>query len=53
MNAYRLDDAAKIEIGDHSNTLRVEYLGQKKYVQIWLRQQEVLYCNKAYSQLQE
>ena len=53
VNAYRLGDAIAIEIGYQHHAPRAQELGQKKYVQILMRQQEVLYLNNQYSRLQE
>ena len=53
VNAYRLRDAIAIEIGYQHHAPRAQELGQKKYVEIWMRQQEVLYLNNQYSRLQE
>ena len=51
--AYGLRDVIVIEIGYQQHAPGAQEMGQKKYVEIWLRQQEVLYLDNAYSRLQE
>ena len=53
VNAYCLGDTVVVEAGYNLHLHRAECLGQNKYVNICLRQNEVLYRDNPYSRLQE
>ena len=53
MIVFRLGDAVIIEVGYQKHAPRAEVLGHNEYVQIRLRQQEVLYQDNPYLRLQE
>ena len=53
VSAYRVGDSVMIEFGYQKQCPSWMIMGQNKYVEITLRQQEVLYRDNKYSRLQE
>ena len=53
INAYRTGDSIAVELGYQKHSSVWEVLGQNKYVEIFLGQQETMYWDSPFSRLQE
>ena len=53
VESYRLGDSVAVEYGYQKHLPVWQFLGQHKYVDIFYKQQETLYCDCSFSVLQE